>query len=510
VTATSAPARPASVSRAHVTPPLSFARLLGIEVRRSPMPLILPLVAALFWFDSYRPSTSQAPFYPLVTFWNMGQGHTIIDFGPFVAGMAAWIGSRDGRRGTADLITATPCPRWVAQLAAWAAAAIWAVAAYLVFVGVMFAVYAQRGVQGGPPWWWVAVGATAVAAFSAGGFAVGVLVPNRFAAPLAAFAAFLALIMSSQTGFKDTSGWALVLPTNSNGNFQLDSGIFYPYLPDLPIARIVFLAGLAIAALGLAGLPAAAGERRIRIVAAIVAAAGVGVAGTGAGLASSARLGPHGMVISALHDAASDRPILYHPVCGGSVFRVCLDPVYRSYLADVIAALTPVAGQVAGLPGAPVRAAQAGAVYTAGEGGSGQTMTITGRPAVLSVTLGGYGFLPGPTGFSSRPTNMTTFDQSMWVLFFDAFTGAGDTGGTSVQRAVTAALLAGAGVPFGQLPGLLSQVAGWPPPGPSAANGPVYTAARRFAALSVSVRQAWLTEHLASIRAGGLNLQQLP
>jgi len=267
VTATSAPARPAPVLRAHVTPPLSFARLLGIEVRRSPMPLILPLVAALFWFDSYRPSTSQAPFFPLVTFWNMGQGHTIIDFGPFVAGMAAWIGSRDGRRGTADLITATPCPRWAAQLAAWAAAAIWAVAAYLVFVGVMFAVYAERGVQGEPPWWWVAVGATAVAAFSAGGFTIGVLVKNRFAAPLAAFAGFLVLIMSSQTGFKDTSGWALVLPTNSNGNFQLDSGIFYPYLPDLPIARIVFLAGLAIAALGLAGLLGAAGERRIRIVA---------------------------------------------------------------------------------------------------------------------------------------------------------------------------------------------------------------------------------------------------
>jgi hypothetical protein len=312
VTATSAPARPAPVVRAHVTPPLSFARLLGIEVRRSPMPLILPLVAALFWFDSYRPSTSQAPLYPLVTFWNMGQGHTIIDFGPFVAGMAAWIGSRDGRRGTADLVTATACPRWMAQLAAWAAAAIWAVAAYLVFVGVMFAVYAQRGVQGEPPWWWVAVGATAVAAFSAGGFTVGVLVSNRFAAPLAAFAGFLVLIMSSQTGFKHTSGWALVLPTNSNGNFQLDSGIFYPYLPDLPIARIVFLAGLGIAALGLAGLPAA-GERRIRMVAAIMAAAGVAVAGTGAGLASSARLGPHGMAISALHDAASDRPILYPP-----------------------------------------------------------------------------------------------------------------------------------------------------------------------------------------------------
>jgi hypothetical protein len=316
--------------------------------------------------------------------------------------------------------------------------------------------------------------------------------------------------MSSQTGFRDTSGWALVLPTNSNGNFQLDSGIFYPYLPDLPIARIVFLAGLAVAALGLAGLPAAAGERRIRAVAAIVAAFGVAVAGTGAGLASSARPGPHGMVISALHDAASDRPIVYTPVCGGSAFRVCLNPAYRTYLADVIAALMPVAGEIAGLPGAPVRAQQVGAVYDAAGGQNGQTMTITGRPAVLSVTLGGYGFMPGPTGFSSQPTTMTTFDQSMWVLFFDAFTGAGDTAGTPVQQAVTAVLLSGAGVRFSQQPGLLTGVGGGPPPGPSAATGPVYTAARRFAALPVSVRHAWLAENLAAIRAGRLTLEQLP
>jgi hypothetical protein len=126
------------------------------------------------------------------------------------------------------------------------------------------------------------------------------------------------------------------------------------------------------------------------------------------------------------------------------------------------------------------------------------------------VALGGYGFMPGPTGFSSQTTTMTAFDQSMWVLFFDAFTGAGDTVGIPVQQAVTVVLLAGASVPFAQQPGLLAQVAGGPPPGPSAAKGPVYTAARRFAALPASVRRAWLTEHLAAIRAGRLTLDQLP
>src|SRR6201981_547923 len=153
--------------------PLTAARLLRIELRRNAMPLILPLIAVLFWFDSYRPSTATPPLYVLRTFWNMGQGHTIVDFGPFVAGVAAWMGSRDRRRGLGDLVTATARPRWAAQLATWAATAVWAVAAYLVFVGVMFAVYAHQGVGGTPPWWWVAVGATAVIAFSAVGFAIG-------------------------------------------------------------------------------------------------------------------------------------------------------------------------------------------------------------------------------------------------------------------------------------------------------------------------------------------------
>ena len=232
----------------------------------------------------------------LRTFWNMGQGHTIIDFGPFVAGVAAWMGSRDGRRGLADLVTATARPRWAAQLATWAATAIWAVAAYLVFVGVMFAMYAHQGVGGTPPWWWVAVGAAAVTAFSAAGFAIGAYWPSRFAAPVAAFGGFLAMALSSQTGFSHTSGWALILPTNSNGNFdQTDSGIFYPWLPDLPIARIMFLAGIAVAALGLTGLPARAGGPWLRRAAAVVTLAGVASAGIAVGLASTARLSAHGI-----------------------------------------------------------------------------------------------------------------------------------------------------------------------------------------------------------------------
>jgi ABC-type transport system involved in multi-copper enzyme maturation permease subunit len=507
--ATSAPVR-------HRTPgatsavPLGAARLLRVELRRNAMPWILPLIAALFWFDSYRPSTGTAPLYGMRTFWNMGQGHTIVDFGPFVAGVAAWMGSRDGRRGLADLVTATARPRWTAQLATWAATAIWAVAAYLVFVGVMFAVYAHQGVGGAPPWWWVAVGATAVTAFSAAGFAVGAYWPSRFAAPAAAFGSFLALAMASQTGFSHTSGWALILPTNSNGNFQTDSGIFYPWLPDLPIARIMFLAGIAVAALGLTGLPARAGGRTLRRAAAVLTLAGVASAGTAVGLASTARLSAHGMVIPALHDAANDALITYTPACGRAAgVPVCLNPAYRRWLPDVTTALAPVLAEVAGLPGAPVRATQVAAAYSGGEGGFGQPTRLSGHPPVLRMSLGLLN-LPGPCGFCDGPVATEQFTDQIRLLFAQAFTGAGNGPGSPAQQAVQAALLHGAGIPFAALPKLMAGAGNGPGPAPGPATGPVYVAAGRLATRPAAARHAWLAAHLAALQAGRLTLTDLP
>jgi hypothetical protein len=511
--AAEAPARPALPRASHLAPPLSSLRMLRIELRHNAMPWMLPLIAALFWFDSYRPSTATPALWVLRTFWNMGQGHTIIDFGPFVAGVAAWMGSRDGRRRTADLVTATGRPRWTAQLITWAATAIWAVGAYLVFVGVMFAVYAGQHLQGQPPWWWVAAGAAAVAAFSAAGFAVGTFFPSRFAAPLAAFGGFLAMMMSSQTGFSHTSGWAWILPTNSNGNFQPDSGMLYPYLPDLSIARIMLLTGLAVIFLGLTGLPAAAGGPRLRQVAAAVTLAGLAAAGTAIGLANTARLGPQGVVIPALHDAANDQLSSYTPVCGRATgWQVCLNPAYRSDLAGVTRALSPVLSEVSGLPGAPVRAVQIPAVYDAANGQSGQAMTIAGQPPVLGVPLGALG-ITGAFGWTSSEVA----DQ-LRLLAVHAFVGVGDRTGTLAQQAVEAALLQDVGVPIASQPSLRTMVglpswarpAGGSAKGPPPATGPVYGAARRFAALPAATRHAWLITHLAALRAGQLTLAQLP
>jgi hypothetical protein len=503
--------------------PLTAARLLRIELRRSAMPWILPVIAVLFWFDSYRFGTGTPPYWMLRTFWNMGQGHTFMDFAPFVAGMAAWIGSRDGRRRTADLVAGAVWPRWAAQLAAWAAAAIWAVGGYLVFVGVMFAVYAHQGLQGSPPWWWVAVGAAAVAAFSAAGFTAGAFFPSRFAAPVAAFGTFLAVIAWSKSGLGDTSGWPLILPNNANGNYQPVSGIFYPYLPDLPIARMMFLAGIAVAALGLLGLPARAGGARLRWAAVVVTLAGVAAAGTASGLVRTARLTPHGMVIPALHDAANDRPIGYTPACAQAAgVPVCVNPAYRRYLPEVAAGLRPVLAEVAGLPGAPARVAQVAGRYMSGmfEDQAGVAVTISGRPPVLRVPLDEFNTLP-----SATPGSAAQFHQELPLLSVHVFVGAGDGAGTAAQQVVQAALLRHAGLPFAAQPRALA-IFGLPDwagedlqrlvgpsesaHGPGSPAGPVYAAARRLAALPAAARHAWLAAHLAALRSGRLTLGQMP
>lgn len=518
--ATAAPARHRTTPGAVV--PRGALRLLRMELRRNAMPWVLPLIAALFWFDSYRPSLATEPIYGLRTFWNLGQGHTIVDFGPFVAGVAAWMGSRDGRRGLADLVNATARPRWASQLATWAGTAIWAVAAYLVFVGVMLALYAHQGVGGAPPWWYVADGAVAVVAFSAFGFAVGAYWPSRFAAPLAAFGGFLAMAYSSQTGFNSPTGWALILPTNSNGNFngnpEADAGIFYHWLPDLPIARLMFLGGIALLMLGLTGLPARAGGHWLRRAAAVVAIAGAALAGTGVGLASGARVTSNGVVISALHDAADDAPIAYTPVCQrASGMPLCLNPAYGHWLPDIKGALAPVLAQVAGAPGAPARATQVAAAYSAPGSGGGPplVMTLSGTPPVLHMSLGQLN-LPGACGFCGGPVAAGPFTSQLRLMLAHALVGAGHGFGTPAQQAVQAALLRIVGIPFAAQPALVTKTADMqasgptPPAKPGPATGPVYAAAGRLAALPAAARHAWFDAHLAALQAGQLTLKDLP
>jgi hypothetical protein len=210
-----------------------------------------------------------------------------------------------------------------------------------------------------------------------------------------------------------------------------------------------------------------------------------------------------------VHNGADDAPITYIPACGRAAgVSVCLNPAYRRWLPDVTAALAPVLAEVAGLPGAPVRAAQVAASYPSGGDGPPQPVTVGGYPPVLRMQLGLLD-MPGPCGFCVGPT-AEQFADELRLLFAHGFVGAGGGPGSPAQQALQAALLQGAGIPFAAQPGLMAFTENFPGSGPGSATGPVYAAARRLASLPAAARHAWLAAHLAALRAGQLTLPDLP
>src|SRR5262249_36706809 len=204
MTAASAPAPPRPLPATR-RPGFAAARLLRLELRHNAMPWMLPVAIALFWLTTYRKTMAMPPL------WNLRaagmQSGVVVAFVCPVAGAAAWMGSREARRRTADLVTITAQSRWARQLATWAATTGWAMVGYLGCVGVLYGVPAQQAAWGGPLWWPAAVGAASLPVMSALGFAAGALVPSRFTAPLVAIAAFFALVLSTELIHRSQSYW---------------------------------------------------------------------------------------------------------------------------------------------------------------------------------------------------------------------------------------------------------------------------------------------------------------
>ncbi|HXL92476.1 MAG TPA: hypothetical protein VN969_26370 [Streptosporangiaceae bacterium] len=270
--------------------------------------------------------------------------HIVDDFALFSAGVAAWTGSRDGRRGAADLTTTTPRPAWCRRGVALAATTGWMLAAYAACVAVVFGVTASQHAWGSPPWWLGAVGAAGVLAACAIGFTVGVLWPSRFAAPLTAAAVGVALIVGASAS--GTSIYLILVP--GTGNLDTD----------------------------------------------IVTATGLAAAGTAVALAGTAQLAPDrvGYVIPAFGEAAADGMVPYTPVCQASPVGVCVNPAFRAQLPQLDGELVPFFAELAGLPGAPVRVREISSVAGMYLNWGGQ---ISGTPPTYQFALSALGSLAG-------------------------------------------------------------------------------------------------------------------
>ena len=253
------------------------------------------------------------------------------------------------------------------------------------------------------------------------------------------------------------------------------------------------------------------------MVAAVLVACGVAASATAFSLTGTARNSfPTGWEIPALHDAASDQPIPYTPDCTGGAFTVCIHPAFDPYLGAMSAALQPAAAEIAGLPGAPVRAemtsgdalpAVAGTTsvyaYSTGAGRS-RRRVVLGHPG--HGAHGGLGargaaglhhlvrLRPGRAGLvRPDPGRRRRWRSRCWPRSAPRYRSTRSSAGRARSRRVEH---------VGRSAGRGTQ------PGATAAQ--ITAAASRFESLSSAARHAWLAANIAALRSGAITLAQIP
>ena len=512
------------------------ARALRLEIKHSAGVWVLPILAALFYFNAYRTAAGYPPTWTVRA--SVITGPNLIFFSVIAAGIAACVATREGRRKTGDLLATTARAAWARQATVLAATAFWMVLAYLAGVAVIYLQTALQATWGGPPLWPVAVGVVGVAASCAVGFACGTLFPGRFTAPVVAVAVFVAWFIgvnaaNGVNNFVDArsaKGTAALLVSTDGGRLQqVDVGVYHRVPPDVSIAQVMFMGGVLLVMVGLLTLlPAArvpgvrglsfAGRRWLTVVAAASITCGVAASVTAFSLAGTARFSvATGWEIPALHDAAGDQPIPYTLDCTGSAFKVCIHPAFEPYLGAMSAALQPAAAEIAGLPGAPVRA----------EMTMGDTLpAVAGTTSVYDYSTEQEGF--GGESFWATPAFARTADweqgvQEDFITWFVSGPAEQDSPSpTPAQEAVAIALLAKIGAPVPQgypqfsQPGTQSGASSMSSgPGasgtqPEASAAQITAAASGFESLSSAARHAWLTANIAALRSGAITLAQIP
>jgi hypothetical protein len=508
------------------------ARAVRLEFKRSAVPYLLPLLAAVFYFNTVRTADGYPPVWTVRS--SVIENQMLFEFSAFAAGLAAWAGSREGRRKTVDLMASTPRAVWARRAFTLAGTLGWLLLAFLAGVAVLYVQTALQATWGGPPLWPVIVGVAGVTASAVLGFTAGVFFPGRFTAPLVAILVFVL----TQVGFRQALGmtpgtsstYAVLSPFRSGP--LVDAGVYYRVAPDVSIVQVMFMGGIAVAlfgVLGLAGLRRAAADGRVvRAVALALVACGVAASAAAFSLAGTARpdpvagTGSTGVAldweIPALYSAASDQPLPVRQDCtsgagslvapgaqsqqtAGSGFQTCVHPAFEFDLDAVAGALAPAAAEIAGLPGAPVRAQEVASV----SGGQQVQSGISGSPPVFQFSAEHVGTMFGEfIGIGTAAGWSQPFQQGL----FDAFLGSPHPAGQPAfldpaQQAVEDALLAAIGTkPLYGGPVVNGQPAG--------ASPAISAAAQRLESLSASARHAWLAAHLPALRAGSVTLAQLP
>jgi hypothetical protein len=440
-----------------------IAALLRIEVRRSPALWLLALMPGML---ALSPIARHLTPVALWTDRSTDLQSSLQGLGPFVAGLAAWVASRERRHGVEELVGTTARPSWARKLAGCGATIAWALVVYAAMAAAVLGVTAVQATWGGPVAGPPLVGLAALAACAAASFAVGDLLPSRFTAPLVAVVVFglqSAAMTAATEGHFALGYLSFIYPS-----IGLAASAWYQVRPDLSEVQGAWLIGLAVLSVGVLVFRA---SRRAGVP--LMAGGGL-LAAASAALIATSTTDSQGVIVPLLHNSASDRAVPYTPVCRQGAVSVCVHPAYSGELDQLDGLVARLVGPVAGLPGAPTRAEQ----RPSGQGVDSGVLIV---PAEA---------LHGATDPNARM--MAT--QIALGLVIDSL-AAPEHGMTAAQQVIARYLLEQSGEPFDDL---------------SLRAPTVVSAERHFEALPASERQSWLATNYAALQRGEVSLEQMP
>jgi len=438
-------------------------RLLLIETRRGAGLWLFLALPIFFWLHRELPQI--APYW-FETSLTVRDGITIV--GPALAGVAAWLAGREGRRGLGELLRTTPRPAFARRLNAYAGVALCGILAYCLIGLAVMAFSWSRASWGGPIFGPMIVGLVAVPVYAALGFAVGRRLPSRFTPPLIVIVLlFLQMFVGQQYGW-----YAFLSPVVS-----INGAVWWEIQPDLAAQQSLFL--LSVGGTALASLAFRSRFQRTSVLGAAICALLV--------VGATALVWPDAPIRGGQELSTDPRyrsfPVIhYAPVCVAAPLTVCVHPAYRATLADNTATLNRLLAPILGLPGVPTRAEQGAPNLRADPTGATLWFSLYGQPEYLPLSAVPR-LMRDPYDPRAAATRCPASDPQSCA---------------SAQAVIGRWLLHRVGIADERSSGLFP-------------NTPATSAAMdRFAALDATVQRDWLATHFADLRAGRLTLEELP
>jgi hypothetical protein len=454
--------------------------LLAIELRRNEYRWLFPVLLVGAWLIVVEPLDRP------VVFWadaSVRLRSTLWLLGPFVGMIAAWMACRERRFATEDLIATTPRSVLQRRLICWAATVVYGSVVYALIGVYVLAWAAARSNWGGPDWGVILVGLLGIPAYAALGFGLGSAKPRR----ASAFVAFLGLglimlILSSDSLHR--SAFLTPVPLVERSPWQ---GV----TPAVASQQAVYLVGLTALGLGFVFRAYRRGWSSRLWVTAALAVMVIGFLGV-ADRAPDAEARKAALTGQDEPELGAPLPDMYVPVCSDGVIPVCVHPAYEPMLDEASDEMNRLLAALVDLPDRPVRVellpvprseAPVGTVSYLLRSDDVNGLLMEASHRLAEALLYPAADLASAEAPPERPAD-----------------------GWQTRNVLIAWVLKEAGRPISCTNDQVSDHGG---PRSKAFLAPCEPL-QRFSALDPAIRQAWLRDHLADVRAGLVPVEELP